>query len=129
MAYPTDKSYKIVNNTISEGDHIITQRGDIQINIPRVDSNSDYQQFLQDVKDQGLSIVEGADLITESYVELRRKEYPSLSNQQDMQYWDQENGTTYWIDMIRTIKNKYPKSIVATTKVEPLPEWVQQLVE
>ena len=89
----------------------------------------EYEQFIEDVKEQGLSIVEGADLTTDSYVELRQKEYPSLSDQQDLQYWDQENGTTYWIDMIRTIKNKYPKSIIATTKVQPLPEWVQQLVE
>ena len=100
-----------------------------KISIPKDPDNRHYQEFLQDVKEQGLSIVEGSDNTTQSYVELRRKEYPSLSDQQDMQYWDQENGTTYWIDMIRTIKNKYPKSIVATTKVEPLPEWVQQLVE
>lgn len=97
--------------------------------IPVDPDNTDYQQFIEDIKEQGLSIVEGADLTTDSYVELRQKEYPSLSDQQDMQYWDQENGTTYWIDMIRTIKNKYPKSIIATTKVQPLPEWVQQLVE
>ena len=97
--------------------------------IPKVSGNKDYDQFVEDVKEQGLSIVEGADLTTDSYVDLRQKEYHSLSDQQDMQYWDQENGTTYWIDMIRTIKNKYPKSIVATTKVQPLPEWDQQFVE
>ena len=34
--------------------------------IPKDDANTSYQQFLQDVKEQGLSIVEGADITTES---------------------------------------------------------------
>ena len=119
--------YKIVKH-IDSGIDLINCKSDNSW-IPRDVDNMAYQQFIEDIKEQGLSIVEGADLTTDSYVELRQKEYPSLSDQQDMQYWDQENGTTYWIDMIRTIKNKYPKSIVATTKVQPLPEWVQQLVE
>ena len=120
--------YKIIKDPIDGSENIINRNSDGS-QFSNDSGNSDYIQFLQDVKEQGLSIVEGSDNTTQSYVELRQKEYPSLSNQQDMQYWDQENGTTYWIDMIRTIKNKYPKSIVATTKVEPLPEWVQQLVE
>ena len=120
--------YKIIKDPIDGSENIINRNSDGS-QFSNDSGNSDYIQFLQDVKEQGLSIVEGSDNTTQSYVELRRKEYPSLSDQQDMQYWDQENGTTYWIDMIRTIKNKYPKSIVATTKVEPLPEWVQQLVE
>ncbi len=97
--------------------------------IPRDPSNSDYQQFLADVKEQGLSIVEGTDITTQSYVDLRRNEYPSLEDQQDMQFWDQENGTSHWKDTIQTIKNKYPKTISATTTIGPLPEWVQKLVE
>ena len=97
--------------------------------IPVDSSNSDYQQFLLDVKEQGLSIVEGPDIITQSYVDLRRNEYPSLEEQQDMQFWDRENGTSHWKDTIQTIKNKYPKTISATTTIGPLPEWVQNLVE
>ena len=31
--------------------------------IPQADGNRDYQQFLQDVKVNGLTIVEGADVI------------------------------------------------------------------
>ena len=120
--------YKIIKDPIDGSENIINRNSDGS-QFSNDSGNSDYIQFLLDVKEQGLSIVEGADLTTDSYVELRQKEYPSLSNQQDMQYWDQENGTTYWIDMIRTIKNKYPKSIVATTKVQPLPEWVRKLVE
>ena len=120
--------YKIIKDPIDGSENIINRNSDGS-QFSNDSGNSDYIQFLQDVKEQGLSIVEGSDNTTQSYVELRRKEYPSLSDQQDMQYWDQENGTTYWIDMIRTIKNKYPKSIVATTKVQPLPEWVRKLVE
>jgi len=97
--------------------------------IPKSSGNTDYQQFLEDVKEQGLSIVEGSDITTLSYVELRRNDYPSLEDQQDMRFWDQENGTSTWKDTIETIKNKYPKTISATTTIGPLPEWVQKLVE
>ena len=129
MAYPTDKSYKIVNDLISEGDHIITQRGDTQISIPRVDSNGDYQQFLQNVKEQGIGIVEGPDIITKSYAILRSKEYPSLTDQQDMQYWDAVNGTTTWKDKINEIKTKYPKTITGGSTVGDIPAWVQTEVD
>jgi hypothetical protein len=43
------------------------------------------------------------------YQRLRVKEYPSLTEQLDMQYWDSINGTTVWADTIQAIKNKYPK--------------------
>ena len=43
------------------------------------------------------------------YQRLRVKEYPSLTEQLDMQYWDNINGTTVWADTINAIKNKYPK--------------------
>jgi len=126
MAYPTDKSYKIVNNPISEGDHIITQRGDIQINIPRVDSNSDYQQFLQDVKDQGLGIVEGPDITTESYAILRSKEYPSIEDQLDKLY---HSTLTAWKADIKAVKDKHPKTITGGSTVGDVPAWVQTEVD
>lgn len=43
------------------------------------------------------------------YVEERIKEYPAISEQLDMLYWDQVNGTTIWKDKIASIKAKYPK--------------------
>jgi len=43
------------------------------------------------------------------YQRLRTKEYPSLTEQLDMQYWDSINGTTVWTDTINAIKAKYPK--------------------
>jgi hypothetical protein len=39
----------------------------------------------------------------------RAKEYPSIQEQLDMQYWDTVNGTTTWQDKINEIKTKYPK--------------------
>ena len=108
---------------------ILDQEVTPNISIPKDVNNRHYVKFLQDVKKEGLSIVEGTDITTQSYVELRKNEYPSLQDQQDMQFWDQENGTSTWRDAIETIKNKYPKSISATTTIGPLPEWVQKLVE
>ena len=126
MAYPIDKSYKIVNNPISEGDHIITQRGDIQISIPRVDSNSDYQQFLQDVKKQGIGIAEGPDITTESYAILRSKEYPPLEEQLDKIY---HSTLTAWKAEIKAVKDKYPKTITGGSTVGDVPAWVQTEVD
>lgn len=45
----------------------------------------------------------------ELYKELRQKEYPSLVDQLDMQYWDKINGTNTWEQAIQTVKDKYPK--------------------
>ncbi len=122
--------YKIIEVELSEGDITTSIMNiDTGINCPVCPGNSEYDQFLADVKDQGISIVEGPDIVTESYVALRVKEYPSIEEQFDMQFWDNENGTSHWKDTIETIKNKYPKTISATTTIGPLPEWVQKLVE
>ena len=44
-----------------------------------------------------------------SYIEKRLAEYPRLSDQLDMIYWDRVNGTNLWQDKITEIKTKYPK--------------------
>lgn len=121
--------YKIVEVELSIGITTSIKNNDTGINCPVCPGNLEYDQFLADVKDQGISIVEGPDIITESYVALRVKEYPSIEEQFDMQFWDNENGTSHWKDTIETIKNKYPKTISVTTTIGPLPEWVQNLVE
>ena len=91
--------------------------------------NSDYQQFIQDVAEQGIEIVEGPDIIEPSYTELRAAEYPSLQEQEDMKYWDEINGTTVWRDTITAIKDKYPKTITGGTTIGPIPDWVQEAVD
>ena len=97
--------------------------------IPKDNGNIDYQKFLQDVKEQGLSIVEGPDVVTPDYKQQRLTEYPSLADQQDMQYWDAVNGTTTWKDKINEIKTKYPKTNTGSTTVGDVPSWVQTEVD
>lgn len=43
------------------------------------------------------------------YTEKRMAEYPAISEQLDMLYWDKVNGTNLWQEKITEIKNKYPK--------------------
>lgn len=45
----------------------------------------------------------------EVYKEHRAAEYPSIADQQDMQFHDAVNGTTTWKDTIQLVKDKYPK--------------------
>ena len=97
--------------------------------IPKASGNADYEQFLRDVKEQSLSIVEGPDVVTPDYKEQRLAEYPSLVDQQDMQYWDAVNGTTTWKDKINEIKTKYPKTNTGSTTVGDVPSWVQTEVD
>jgi hypothetical protein len=53
------------------------------------------------------------ELITEynskQYQRDRAKDYPTLADQLDMQYWDKINGTNKWQQAINAVKQKYPK--------------------
>ena len=44
-----------------------------------------------------------------SYIEKRLQEYPAISEQLDMIFWDKINGTNNWQETIVKIKEKYPK--------------------
>lgn len=90
--------------------------------IPEDPANSDYQQFIQDVAEQGIDIVEGPDVIEPSYAELRTSEYPPLEDQLDKIY---HSGVTNWKKDIKTIKDKYPKTITGGTTIGDVPDWVQ----
>ena len=95
--------------------------------IPKDSANVDYQKFLQDVKDQGLDIVEGPDIVTPDYKEARHTEYPPIAEQLDQLYWDLKNGrldTGDWIQNITKIKLKHSKSNTGTTTIGELPQWV-----
>jgi hypothetical protein len=89
-------------------------------------TNRDYQRFIQDVAEQGMSIVEGPDVVEPSYSDLRI--YPSIQDQLDMQFHDQVNGTTTWKDTIQEIKERHPKTITGGTTVGEVPAWVQEAV-
>ena len=110
--------YKILEN------NVIFKISDNKF-IPPDPDNTSYQQFLQDVKEQGISIVEGPDIIEDSYVELRQKEYPSWPDQLDKMYHDFDR----WKNDIETIKNKYPKSITGGTSIGAIPDWIQTEVD
>ena len=43
------------------------------------------------------------------YREDRKAAYPSIGDQLDMMFHDQQNGTSTWIDMIKKIKADHPK--------------------
>ena len=97
--------------------------------IPTDPAHTDYQQFIQDVAEQGIGIVEGPDVVEPSYVELRVAEYPSREEQFDMMYWDKVNETTAWEDTIQSVKDKYPKTITGGTSIASVPTWVQEAVD
>ena len=85
--------------------------------------NIDYKQFLQDVKDQGLGIVEGSTVgVTTAYNVARQVEYPSIVDQLDKIY---HGGVDAWKADIKAIKDKYPKTQVGVTTVAAVPSWIQ----
>jgi len=112
--------YKIIISDL--GDESIKRISDGAF-IPRDSDNRDYQQFLQDVRNEGLSIVEGATVgVTTAYDLARYLEYPPLQEQLDKIY---HSGVNAWKADIKAIKDKYPKTQVGVTTIAPLPDWVQ----
>ena len=119
-------NYKI--KTIDSKDYVIRNNDDGS-QTGCTEGSLDYEQFLKNVNEQGIGIVEGPDIVTPDYKQQRLEEYPSLTDQQDMQYWDAVNGTTTWKDKINEIKTKYPKTITGSTTVGDVPSWVQTEVD
>jgi hypothetical protein len=50
-----------------------------------------------------------AEYNAKQYQRDRAKEYPSIQEQLDLQYWDKINNTNNWEQAINAVKNKYPK--------------------
>ena len=93
--------------------------------IPQAEGNRDYQQFLQDVKEHTVSIVEGADVVEPDYVALRTGAdgYASTGEQFGMQ----TDGT--WDAHIAEVKATFPKTITGGTTIADVPTWVQEEVD
>ncbi len=110
--------YKLTQHEDSYG---ITRLSD-KASIPQAEGNRDYQQFLQDVKKEGISIVEGADVVEPDYVALRTGEdgYASTGEQFGMQ----TDGT--WDAHVAEVKAKFPKTITGGTTIADVPAWVQE---
>ena len=102
-------------------ENLITRLSD-NASIPQAEGNRDYQQFLQDVKVNGVSIVEGADVVEPDYVALRTGAdgYASTGEQLGMQ----TDGT--WDAHVAEVKAKFPKTITGGTTIADVPAWVQE---
>lgn len=64
------------------------------------------------IKDLGggkYQIIAIAEPLPQTYAEKRLAEYPAISDQLDMIYWDKVNDTNLWQEKIAEIKAKYPK--------------------
>ena len=116
--------YKLISDPFGTG-YAIQKLGS-QISFLVDPANNDYQQFIQDVAEQGYDIVEGPDVVQPSYADLRREEYPPIEDQLDKIY---HSGVNAWKAQIKEIKNKYPKAITGRTDIGPLPDWVYTDVE
>ena len=114
--------YKIRNSGgVEDILHVESKRA-----IPKYSGNRDYDQFLQDVKEEGLTIVEGPDVVTPDYKEQRLAEYPSIEDQLDKIY---HSTLTAWKADIKAVKDKYPKTNTGSTTVGSVPSWVQEEVD
>ena len=117
--------YKLTYDELSDQYSILRNSDNTQF-LKDSGDNIDYIQFLQDVKEQGISIVEGPDITTESYATLRQKEYPPIEDQLDKIY---HSTLTAWKADIKAIKDKYPKTITGGSTVGDVPAWVQTEVD
>ena len=117
--------YKLIYDDLLDS-YSVLRKSDGCTFISHSNGNMDWEQFLQDVKEQGISIVEGPDITTESYATLRRKEYPPIEDQLDKIY---HSTLTDWKADIKAIKDKYPKTITGGSTVGDVPAWVQTEVD
>jgi hypothetical protein len=117
------KFYKLIQNLNKTIDAVLRNDGSC---IPIDYKNNDYQQFLKDVAEQGIEIVEGPDIYEPDYATLRQQEYPPYSEQFDQIF---HGGLDAWKETIQEIKDKYPKTITGGVIVGPVPEWVQEAVD
>ena len=75
-----------------------------QVNNERMEfSEADYDQAITDLANSKYDEQENG------YKRARQEAYPSISDQLDMQYWDNVNGTTTWKDAIAEVKTDNPK--------------------
>ena len=116
--------YKLISDPFGTG-YAIQKLGS-QISFLVDPANNDYQQFIQDVAEQGFDIVEGPDVVQPSYADLRRADYPSIEDQLDKIY---HGGVDAWKAQIKEIKDRHPKGITGRTDIAPVPDWVTTAVE
>ena len=116
--------YKLISDPFGTG-YAIQKLGS-QISFLVDPENSDYQQFIENVAEQGYDIVEGPDVVQPSYADLRRADYPPIEDQLDKIY---HSGVNAWKAQIKEIKERHPKGITGRTDIAPIPDWVYTDVE
>ena len=117
--------YKIQRDPFDGSENVIIRKSDGAF-IPKDDSNRYYKQFVDDIYEKGIGIVEGADYVgVTTYTEARKAEYPPLEEQLDKIY---HNGIDAWKADIKVIKDKYPKTQIGITSIAPIPDWVNTVL-
>ena len=117
-------NYKI--KTIDSKDYIIRNNDDGS-QTGCTEGSLDYEQFLQDVKEQGIGIVEGPEVVVRvDYKEKRREAYPPIGDQLDKIY---HHGLEAWRGDIKMIKDQFPDSQVGLSTTANVPDWVQTEVD
>ena len=92
-------------------------------NIPKAYGNRDYNRFLEDIKEHGFGIVEGADVVEPDYVALRTGPdgYLPIPEQMDILTKD---GVEALQSINNAVKEKFPKTIMGGVMIAPLPDWI-----
>ena len=98
IEYKSDK-FNTTIDSIKEYDSIIVKHGEVKL---------EFEIEEKKILDEQKEYDEAQKLIPE-YSKLREREYKSIREQLDMQYWDKKNDTNNWEIYIDTIKAKYPK--------------------
>ena len=120
-------NYKILENPTPNGICTSILNKDTGVICPHCKENTEYNQFIRDVKEQGIGIVEGPTVgVTTVYTIARQAEYPPIEDQLDKIY---HSGVNAWKADIKVIKDKYPKTQVGVTTVAAVPSWVQTAVD
>ena len=116
------KKYKIIEIELTTGISTSILNKDTGVICPQWAGNKEYDQFVNDIFENGIEIVEGSDYVgVTTYTESRRTEYPSIKDQLDKIYHE---GIDAWKADIKAIKDKYPKTQVGITSIASLPDWI-----
>lgn len=96
--------------------------------IPISSGNRDYTRFLEDVKEHGTGIVEGADVVEPDYIIFRTGPdgYLPVSEQMDILTKD---GLEAFQAANNAVKQRFPKTITGGESTAPLPDWVVQVAQ
>lgn len=87
------------------GGRLYEINGNAQTDVVWLDGNPAPAQTEWDIAESAVI----QEFAIEAARQSRAAEYPTVQEQMDMMYHDLVEGTTKWVDMVRSIKSKYPK--------------------